>query len=92
MESKKELSLTLLVFLSTFGSIAVMSPSSTSDTRQDMAVASSSRVSTVVKNPTGVSAAHSHILRPFLKSELEADIHPLHFAQATVQPDFTPLR
>lgn len=92
MESKKELSLTLLVFLSTFGSIAVMSPSSTSDTRQDMAVASSSRVSTVVKNTTGVSAAHSHILRPFLKSELEADIHTLHFAQASVQPDFTPLR
>ena len=92
MESKKELSLTLLVFLSTFGSIAVMSPSSTSDTRQDMAVASSSRVSSVVKNSTGVSAAHSHTLRPFLKSELEADIHTLHFAQATVQPDFTPLR
>ena len=69
-----------------------MSPSSTSDTRQDMAVASSSRVSTVVKNSIGVSAAHSHILRPFLKSELKADIHTLHFAQATVQPDFTPLR
>lgn len=71
-----------------------MSPSSSSssDTRQDIAVASTSRVSSVVKNTTGVSAAHSHILRPFLKSELEADIHTLHFAQASVQPDFTPLR
>lgn len=69
-----------------------MSPSSSSDSRQDMAVASSSRVSSVEKSSTGVAASHSHILRPFLKSELEADIHTLHFAQATVQPDFTPLR
>lgn len=70
-----------------------MSPSSSSDSRPDMAVASSSRVSSVVKNSTVISAGHSHILRPFLKSELEADIHTLHFAQASaVQPDFTPRR
>lgn len=81
MNSKKELSLTLLIFLSTIGAVAVMSPVSTSDNRPSHVEASAVTGTAVTPAAhASVAAVRPASVRPSMLPEPDADIHSFHFA------------